>query len=74
MGLDLEGIPWLVTGRVVLRRHGGGAPVWRRYCARAEGEAPFVGIGFVPSGVRVFDAQGGGVLVQPSDTDTTEAV
>jgi hypothetical protein len=74
MGLDLAGIPWLLTERVVLRRHGGGAPVWRRYHTRPEGAAAFVGIGFTLSGVRVFDAQGGGAMIKPADTDTTEAL
>jgi serine/threonine protein kinase len=68
MGLDPMGIPWLVTARAVLRRSAQGATaVWHLFHEQAAGEPPFVGIGFSTSGVRVVDAQGGGVLLQPRD-------
>lgn len=71
MGLDLAGIPWLVTDRAVLRRHGANAPVWRAYYTRPDGAPPLVAIGFTTAGVRVFDALGGGALLQPEDTSAT---
>jgi hypothetical protein len=71
MGLDLVGVPWLVTERAVLRRYdggGGGGAVWKRLCARDDGAAaPFMAIGFTGEGARVLDARGGGVLVVPED-------
>jgi hypothetical protein len=70
MGLDLVGMPWLVTRHHVLRRHvGSRTAAWRLYHRRSEGEAPFVGIGFTPAGVRVVDARGGGVHLAPRDLD-----
>ena len=74
MGLDHEGIPWLLTEGAALRRHQGaaGAAVWRVYYRRAEGAPPFVGLGFTPKGARVFDALGGGALIEPDDTAATE--
>ncbi|WP_437621749.1 hypothetical protein [Sorangium sp. So ce1151] len=71
MGLDEEGVPWLVTEREVLRRHGAGVPVWKRYHAQAEGAPRLVAIGFHPTGVRVVDALGGGVVLRPADFATT---
>jgi hypothetical protein len=68
MGLDLVGVPWLVTERAVLRRYdGGGGAVWKKHCERDAEAAPFVGIGFTTEGARVLDARGGGVLVVPED-------
>jgi len=70
MGLDLVGIPWLVTARAVLRRHErGGEAEWRVMFAREPGEAAFVAIGFSAEGARVLDAMGGGVRIAPSDID-----
>ncbi|WP_437674778.1 serine/threonine-protein kinase [Sorangium sp. So ce131] len=71
MGLDEEGVPWLVTEREVLRRHGAGVPIWKRYHAQAEGEPALVAIGFHPTGVRVVDAVGGGVVLRPADFAAT---
>jgi serine/threonine protein kinase len=68
MGLDPMGIPWLVTTHAVLRRSARGATAsWRLFHEQAPGEPPFVGIGFSTSGVRIVDAQGGGVLLRPRD-------
>jgi serine/threonine protein kinase len=68
MGLDPLGIPWLVTARAVLRRSAQGVTaVWHVFHEQTAGGPPFVGIGFSASGVRVVDAQGGGVLLQPRD-------
>ena len=71
MGLDLAGIPWLLTERAVLRRSAASSPVWRTYHARPEGVPPLVAIGFTSAGVRAFDAGGGGALLQPDDTSAT---
>ena len=74
MGLDDEGCPWLVTERELLRRHGGGlSPVWKRYHAQNKGAPRLVGLGFPPSGVRVVDALGGGVIVRPDDMASKQA-
>ncbi|WP_437754939.1 serine/threonine-protein kinase [Sorangium sp. So ce1389] len=71
MGLDEDGVPWLVTEREVLRRHGAGVPVWKRYHAQPEGAPRLVAIGFHPTGVRVVDALGGGVVLRPAGFATT---
>jgi hypothetical protein len=65
MGLDDEGVPWLVTERDVYRRHGGGvSPVWKRYHTQPKGAPRLVAIGFPPGGVRVVDAVGGGAVLR----------
>ncbi|MDI1480980.1 protein kinase [Polyangium sp. y55x31] len=65
MGLDDEGVPWLVTEREVFRRHGGGvSPVWKRYHTQPKGAPRLVAIGFPPGGVRVVDAVGGGAVLR----------
>ncbi|WP_437626952.1 protein kinase domain-containing protein [Sorangium sp. So ce1151] len=74
MGLDEGGVPWLVTEREVLRRHGAGVPLWKRYHAQAEGAPGLVAIGFHPAGVRVVDELGGGVVLRPADFATTRPV
>jgi hypothetical protein len=68
MGLDLVGVPWLVTERAVLRRHvESSTAVWKAYYKRTEGLAPLVGIGFTPDGASVIDARGGLVHIEPHD-------
>ena len=68
MGLDLVGVPWLVTERAVLRRHvESNTAVWKPYYKRAEGLAPLVGVGFTPDGASVIDAYGGMVHIEPHD-------
>jgi len=74
MGLDLVGMPWLVTNHHVFRRHvGSRTAAWRLYHKRSEKEAPFVGLGFSPAGVRVVDAMGGGVHLAPRDLEAWRA-
>jgi hypothetical protein len=74
MALDLVGTPWLLTQRHVLRRHVGSRTAkWRVYHSRAEGQPPFIAFGFTSSGVRVVDAQGGGVHLTPRDIDAWQA-
>ncbi len=74
MGLDVVGVPWLVTTRTVARRHvESGAGRWRVYHQRTATEAPFVGIGFTPDGARVLDELGGGVHITPDDVETWRA-
>ncbi|EYF08379.1 serine/threonine-protein kinase [Chondromyces apiculatus] len=65
--LDLQGVPWLVTERAVLRRHGGSRATWCTCYARPEGAPRLVALGFTPGGARVVDAHGGGALLQPED-------
>ena len=69
MGLDLVGVPWLVTPHAVLRRHDGDQPVWKLYYRRAPEDAPLVGIGFTSEGARVLDARGRGAHIVPSDLE-----
>jgi len=68
MGLDLVGVPWLVTQHAVLRRHvEANAGVWKTYYRRSAALPPLVGIGFTPDGASVIDARGGIVQIQPHD-------
>jgi serine/threonine protein kinase len=68
MGLDPVGIPWLVTTSTVLRRSlQGGVATWRAHYRKDDRAPALVGLGFTPDGVRVIDAQGGGVLTRPPD-------
>ena len=67
MGLDLVGIPWLVTPLAVLRRHDGDTPIWKLYYRRNADDAPLVGIGFTPEGARVLDTRGRGARIVPND-------
>jgi serine/threonine protein kinase len=71
MGLDHDGIPWLLRERTVTRRVGGGTPMWWALTERHAAAPPFVAIGFTSEGVRVVDARGGGLLIQPQDTAET---
>ncbi len=71
MGLDIVGVPWLVTATTVLRRHAeSGTPHWRTYHKRADASAPYVGIGFTPEGVRLLDTGGGGTRIVPNDLES----
>src|SRR5262249_19710212 len=65
MGLDLDGVPWLLLSRAVLRRRGGGAPSWAVLYERSREAPPLAAIGFTPGGARVVDALGGGALIEP---------
>lgn len=68
MGLDLIGIPWLVTSDKVLRRHGGGASTeWVVYYNRDKEKPPFIAIGFSCEGAHVLDAGGNTTLIVPHD-------
>jgi hypothetical protein len=68
MGLDLVGVPWLVTQHEVFRRHvEDNAGVWKLYYRRADSLPALVGIGFAPDGARVVDAKGGLVHLEPYD-------
>jgi eukaryotic-like serine/threonine-protein kinase len=70
MGLDPVSVPWLVTASAVLRRTTqGGAPTWRTHFERDVGAPRFVGVGFSPTGVRVVDERGGGIILRPRDVD-----
>jgi len=70
MGLDLVGVPWLVTSRSVLRRYvRDGVPEWVVMTTRREPAPPFIGVGFSAEGARVMDALGGGVRIVPGDID-----
>ena len=70
MGLDPVGVPWLVTSSTVLRRTTqGGTPTWRTHFERDVGTPGLVGVGFSPTGVRVVDERGGGVILRPRDVD-----
>jgi len=71
MGLDAEGVPWLVTEREVFRRHGSGAPIWKKYYSHPASAPPLVALGFAERGARVMDARGGGVLIKPADFNET---
>jgi hypothetical protein len=71
---DEDGVPWLVTESEVLRRHGAGVPIWKRYHAQAEGAPRLVAIGFHPTGVRVVDARGGGVVLRPAALAATRPI
>jgi hypothetical protein len=73
MGLDLVGVPWLLTDRQVLRRHvEGTTAAWRGHHL-GEGEPPFVAMGFAPDGVRAFDSRGAGVHLVPHDIEAWRA-
>lgn len=65
MGLDLQGVPWLVTERAVLRRHlqKGAAPRWDILHLSPPERPPFVAIGFAQDGARVLDAMGDVVVL-----------
>jgi eukaryotic-like serine/threonine-protein kinase len=68
MGFDPVGLPWLVTGTRVLRRHADDKnPVWRLYYELDPNAPHFVAIAFSGDGVRVMDARGGGVRITPRD-------
>jgi hypothetical protein len=70
MGLDMVGVPWLVTERAVLRRHvDNNEGVWRPYYARDAGRAPLIGIGFTPDGVALLDARGASIELEPHDIE-----
>ena len=71
MGLDLVGVPWLVTDRAAYRRHiEGNGGVWKTYYRRNEGLAALVGIGFTPDGATLMDSRGGTVEIEPHDIET----
>ncbi|AKT36868.1 serine/threonine-protein kinase [Chondromyces crocatus] len=68
MGLDPVGVPWLVTGRAVLRRHAGLANAsWRVYFQQDVGAPPLLAIGFTAEGACVVDAAGHGAVIIPRD-------
>jgi hypothetical protein len=68
MGLDIVGVPWLVTERAVLRRHiEANDGVWKLYHRRAENLPPLAGIGFTLDGAIVVDERGGIVDIEPHD-------
>jgi len=70
-GLDIVGVPWLVTQRSVLRRHAeANNGVWRIYYRRAEQLPSLVGIGFTLDGAIVVDERGGIVEIEPHDIST----
>jgi len=59
MGLDLVGVPWLITERAVLRRHiETGVASWRALYRREPDRPPLVTIGFTPEEAHVVDARG----------------
>jgi hypothetical protein len=65
MGLDLVGVPWLVTAHAVLRRRAlGGAVAWRAVYRRDPGRPALVGVGFTPEEARVVDALGSSVYLR----------
>jgi hypothetical protein len=65
MGLDLVGVPWLVTERAVLRRHvESGAARWRAYYRRDRERPPLVAIGFMPEEAHVLDSRGGSIRLR----------
>jgi hypothetical protein len=68
MGLDVVGVPWLVTERGVLRRQvEANTGVWRVYHRRADALPALVGIGFTLDGAVVVDERGGIVEIEPHD-------
>ena len=69
MGLDLVGVPWLVTPRAVLRRHDADQPIWKLYYRRDAYAAPLIAIGFSSEGARVLDTRGRGARIVPSDVE-----
>jgi eukaryotic-like serine/threonine-protein kinase len=70
MGLDVVGVPWLVTERAVLRRHVDQASAaWKVYYERDASRPPLVAIGFTPDGALVLDAAGSTVHLEPHDVD-----
>lgn len=71
MGLDHDGIPWLVRERTVARRSGGSSPLWWVMHEREASAPPFAAIGFTVDGARVVDARGGGLIIEPRDTADT---
>jgi eukaryotic-like serine/threonine-protein kinase len=70
MGLDVVGVPWLVTTHAVLRRHVDGTEAaWKTYYRRDASRPQLVAIGFTPDGARVLDARGNAVRIEPLDID-----
>lgn len=68
LGLDLVGVPWLLTTRAVLRRHVDGSMArWVTYHRRSADKPAWVGFGFTPAGVGLFDERGGRVALVPHD-------
>ena len=68
VGLDPTGAPWILTRRALLRRRVTTAGAsWRCLHASTEGAPEFVAFGFGADGVRLLDARGGGVLLEPDD-------
>ncbi|HRI65593.1 MAG TPA: protein kinase [Polyangium sp.] len=68
MAIDLIGIPWMITNRKVIRRHGGGSSTeWIVYHERKADQPPFVAIGFTCEGAQVLDARGNTTLIVPHD-------
>jgi hypothetical protein len=68
MALDVIGIPWLLTGDKVLRRHGGGVSAeWVVYHVRPSDKPHFVAIGFTCNGAHVLDAGGNTITIVPHD-------
>jgi hypothetical protein len=64
MGLDLVGVPWVVTARAALRRRVEGSTArWKVVYRREPGRPPLIGIGFTPKEARILDARGGSVRV-----------
>jgi serine/threonine protein kinase len=70
LGLDIVGVPWLVTSHAVLRRHvDAGQPAWKLLYRRDSTRPRLVGVGFTPEGAQVLDERGGGVRIVPRDID-----
>ena len=59
MGLDLVGVPWLVTRWAALRREvDAGVGRWRAHYRRSEARPPLVAIGFTKEEAIVMDSSG----------------
>jgi hypothetical protein len=64
MGLDLAGVPWIVTAHAVLRRRvEAGTVTWQSVYERDPDRPRLVAIGFTPEGARVVDARGSSVYL-----------
>jgi hypothetical protein len=65
MGLDLVGVPWVVTGWAAMRRQvESGMARWRVVYRRERGRPPLIAIGFTPEEARIVDARGGSVRLR----------
>lgn len=60
MGLDVAGVPWLLTANAVLERQvEAGIPSWRARHRRPAGHPRFVALGFLGEEICVVDEHGG---------------